>query len=234
MRFSNKTTVSLAILAIVAAIPIACGGNDKPATNPSTGSASAPSGSTPVATASAPAATASATPTASAPPPNPLTTILTTDPAQIAAMLAAAASALPAVIQPASQPGAGDPIEAGIKALAAKQAPGMQPVGGIARGDLTENGQHVSMMITLEPGKCYAIVGFSPKDGVKDLDLRLLAPPFYTFLAGEDLTDDNVPVIGKAPTPMCPVLPVTIAYKVDISSQKGAGKAGVQLYAKTK
>jgi hypothetical protein len=232
MRLFTRTSVGIALLAItipLAAMPVACGGKDKPATAPPVASASV--STPPAATGSAPvaSATASAAPSASAP--NPLAAILTTDPNQIAAMIAAAASAVPAVIGPAVP---GDPIEAGIKGLAAKHAPGMQPVGGVARGDLKEGGDHVSMMVNLEPGKCYAIIGFSPKDGVRDLDLRLLVPPLYNFLAGEDVTDDNAPVIGKAPNPMCPILPVTIAYKVDISSQKGAGKAGVQLFAKTK
>ena len=221
MRFLNGTSVSLLLLALVAAAPIACGGSDKPVqTGPTPTASSTP----PVGVAPPPAADAGA-------PANPLAAILTTDPAQLAALFAAAQAAIPALIQP---PAAGDPIEAGIKALAAKHAPGMQPVGGISRGDLTENGPHVSMMVTLEPGKCYAVIGFSPKDGVKDLDLRMLAPPLYNFITGEDVTDDNSPVIGKAPTAMCPVIPIGLPYKVDISSQKGAGKAGVQLYAKAK
>ncbi len=233
MRFLSRTNVCLVVLAIVAAVPVACGGgNDKPVQTAPTATASAPPPPPPTnsVASTGPVTSAPPAPTASAPP-NPLATILTTNPEQIAAMIAAAASAVPALVQP---PTAGDPIEAGIKALAAKHAPGMQPVGGIARGDLSENGQHVSMMVTLEAGKCYAVIGFSPKDAVKDLDLRLLAPPLYNFMAGEDVTDDNSPVIGKAPNAMCPLVTVPIAYKVDISSQKGAGKAGVQLYAKAK
>ena len=231
MRFFNRTSVSVAVVALAAALPVACGGKDKPATVVPPATSASVSAPPPPPTGSAPvaSATSSAAPSASAP--NPLAAILTTDPNQIAAMIAAAASAIPAVVGPAVP---GDPIEAGIKALAAKHAPGMQPVGGIARGELKEGGAHVSMLVNLEPGKCYAIIGFSPKDAVKDLDLRLLVPPLYNFLAGEDVTDDNAPVIGKAPNPMCPILPVSIAYKVDISSQKGAGKAGVQLFAKTK
>jgi hypothetical protein len=166
---------------------------------------------------------------AGAPPP-PLAQILTTDPGQLAALLSAAQTAASATLQ---QPGAvpGDPLEAGIKGLAATHAKGMQPDGQMAKGDLKE-GDHLSMLVNLQAGRCYTIIGFSPKGQVVDLDLRLLAPPFYNMLAGQDTTDNNTPVVGKGSGPMCPVIPVPIAYKVDIHAQKGAGKAGVQLYSK--
>jgi hypothetical protein len=206
---------------------LSCGGKDKPAQNP-TGTTSASVIPPPPPPSSAPATSASASASA-----NPLTTVLTTDPNQLAAMFSAAASAAAAMMQPPGTGGGGDPVEAGIKAVAAKHAPGMQPDGPIAKGTLQEGG-HLSMMVTLQAGKCYSIVGFSPKDGVKDLDLHLLAPPFYNILSGEDTTDDNTPVIGKGPNAMCPVIPVAIPYKVDITAQKGAGAVGVQLYSKAK
>ena len=90
------------------------------------------------------------------------------------------------------------------------------------------------MLVTLAAGKCYSVVGYSPAGAVKDLDLHLLAPPFYNILSGEDTTDDNTPVIGKGPNAMCPVIPVPIPYKVDIFAQKGGGPVAVQLYSKTK
>src|SRR5262249_33887199 len=173
---------------------------------------------------------AAAAPTAAAvPDAGPLAAILTTDPTQLAALLSAAAAAGSATLQPGGS--ATDPIEAGIKATAAKHAKGMQPDGPIARGDLKE-GDHLTFLTNLQAGKCYAIVGFAPKGTVHDLDLRLLAPPFYNMLSGEDTTDDNTPVVGKDPSSMCPIVPVPLAYKVDIHAQKGAGKVGVQLYSK--
>jgi hypothetical protein len=176
--------------------------------------------------------------TATAPPPpaategaTPLTTVLTTDPAQLQQMFMAAANATPAALAPGGA--AGDPIEDGIKTTAYKQSPGMQPDGPIAKGTLIEKG-HAEMMITLQVGKCYSVVGYSPTGGIADLDLHLLSPPLYNILSGEDTTDDNMPVIAKAPSPICPSVAVPLPYKVDIFADRGAGAYGVQLFSKNK
>jgi hypothetical protein len=90
-------------------------------------------------------------------------------------------------------------------------------------------------MVTLQAGKCYAIVGFSPPiGGVKNLDINMLAPPFYMTLAGQDLTHNNTPTIGASPNPMCPVTPFPLQYKLDVFAQSGSGQVAVQLYSKTK
>jgi hypothetical protein len=170
-------------------------------------------------------------PPAGAPGAAPLSTVLTTDPAQLQQMFAAAAGAQAAALAPSGS--AGDPIEGGIKSVAAKSAPGLSPDGPIAKGTLKEK-DHAEMMVTLEVGKCYSVIGFSPQGGVADLDLHLLSPPLYNILAGEDTTDDNMPVIAKAPSPICPAVAVTIAYKVDIFADRGAGAYGVQLFSKAK
>ena len=125
-------------------------------------------------------------------------------------------------------------LEQQIKTLAAKHAPGMQAEGQPIRADLQEGG-HAVALVTLQPGKCYTIIGASPKPvGVKDLDVKLLAPPFFTLSAGEDGTADNTPMIGKAPKPLCPALPLPLAYKVDVVAKKGAGRALVQVFSKLK
>jgi hypothetical protein len=89
------------------------------------------------------------------------------------------------------------------------------------------------MMVTMQAGKCYAIVGFSAPGAVKDLDLNLLPPPYLT-LAGQDMTHDNMPSIGGAPSPMCPVIPFPIQYKLDVFAKSGSGPVAVQLYSKTR
>lgn len=109
----------------------------------------------------------------------------------------------------------------------------MQPEGSELKQPLTE-GQHAVTMVTLQAGKCYTIVGFSPAGGVKDLDLNLLAPPLYMTLAGQDMTHNNSPTIGGSPTPMCPVIAFPLQYKLDIFARSGSGQVAVQLYSKTK
>jgi hypothetical protein len=221
--------VGLTVLALVTGgtTSVACGGGQKPSETPVGTTSASASALPPPSSGTAPGGSASASASASS-----LSTVLTTDPNQLQQMFAAAAAAAGALMQ---SPGAstGDPVEAGIRATAGRQAPGMQPEGQIAKGTLQEGG-HLSMMVTLSAGKCYSIVGFSPPGGVQDLDLHLLAPPLYNILSGEDTTDDNAPVVGKVPSPMCPVVAVPIPYKVDIFAQKGGGAVGVQLYSKAK
>ncbi len=189
-------------------------------------------------------------------PQSPLGPIMTTDPAQLQAMFAQAAQAAQAFLQPPgagsarpagsaaptpAAPGGGnipggipsDLVSAGIAAAAMMEAKGMQPEGNQAKGQLAEGG-HLEFMVPMQAGKCYTLIGFSPPGQVRNLDLNLLAPPFYNMLAGQDTTDDNVPVIGKSPNPMCPIVPVPLNYKVDIVARAGAGQVGVQLFSRTK
>ena len=98
----------------------------------------------------------------------------------------------------------------------------------------TNAGQHAVMMVTLQAGKCYAILGFSPPGSVKDLDLNLMAPPLYMTLAGQDMTHNNTPGIGAAPNAMCPVVMFPLQYKLDVFARDGSGPVVVQLYSKNK
>jgi hypothetical protein len=127
----------------------------------------------------------------------------------------------------------GDVTDAGLKLLATRVAPGMQAEGDEMKQTLNE-GQHAVMMVTLQAGKCYTVVGFSPPGGVKNLDLNMLAPPLYMTLAGQDLTHNSSPTIGAAPSPMCPVLMFPLQYKLDVFAQSGSGPVAVQLYSKNK
>jgi hypothetical protein len=177
-----------------------------------------------------PGATAAAS--ASAAPAGPLGSILTTDPNQLAAIFAQAAAAGSAMLQtPGQVPG--DPVELGLAASAALHAKGMTMQGQIAKANLQEGG-HNAFMVTMQPGTCYTIIGFSPPGQVKNVDLHLLAPPFYNMLAGQDTTDNNQAFIGSTPNPMCPIIPLPLQYKVDIAARTGSGNVGVAVYTKAK
>lgn len=223
----QATANVLALLALVAAggVPaLACGGGSKPAAT-----APAPSASDSSAvvddSASSPLSASSAAPSASIDT-SPLAQILLTDQAQITKIFDAASAAPAATLKPAGA-AAGDPLGKGVLEAAKKLAAGMKPDGPLAVGTLKEK-QHLQADVTLLPGKCYAIVGYSKR--VKDLDLYLLLPP--GILSGQDLTDDNKPIIGGPPQPMCPVSLTAVTYKLDIFADAGGGEVAVQLFSK--
>jgi hypothetical protein len=176
-----------------------------------------PPGAPPPATAAAPTGS----------PPGPLAP---TDPNSLQGILSGIQAALPGVFAPGGAV-SGDVTDAGLKLFAARAAPGMSPEGDELKQALGE-GQHAVMMMTLQAGKCYTIVGFSPPGAVKDLDLNLLTP--VMTLAGQDLSHNNTPTIGGAPNPMCPVFPIPIQYKLDVFAKSGSGQVAVQLFSKNK
>ncbi len=178
----------------------------------------------PIAATPTPADSASAAPET----PSPLAQVLQTDPAVIQKVYDATVGAPAATLKPSGATGS-DALAKGVRDSAKKLTAGMQPEGPLAMGSLKEK-QHLQTDITLQPGKCYSIIGFSRK--VKDLDLYLLLPP--GILSAQDLTDDNKPVIGGPPQPMCPVSSQPITYKLDIFADSGGGDVAVQLFSKGK
>jgi hypothetical protein len=142
--------------------------------------------------------------------------------------LYAAAKAAPQATLVASGPGS-DAIGQGVKDAASKAAPGMQPDGPMATAKLSENG-HAQATITLQGGKCYAIVGFS--SDVKDLDLNVFDPA--GIASYQDQSDDNHPVIGKPTEPLCPASAQPITYLLDLFADVGSGDVAAQLYSKPK
>jgi hypothetical protein len=219
-------------LAIVALhVAAACGGGKPATTPPRSGenvvAAPLPSvavvSTTSAAPLAAPAApVSSAAPSTSAPHPS----VLTSDAGIIQRLFDDTSRASAVILKPAGAAG-GDPLARGLRDFARRAAAGMQPDGPLGTSTLKEK-QNVQMDVTLQPGKCYAIVGYSNK--VRDLDLYLLLPP--GILSGQDTTDDNTPVIGDSRQPMCPVAATPIDYKLGIVADQGAGEVAVQLYSK--
>jgi hypothetical protein len=178
----------------------------------------------------------------------PLGPVVTNDPNQLSQIFAQAAQAAQAFLQPPGSSGGGTSgggggaaggvgvptsiADACIKAIALQSAQGMTAEGQEATGNLLEGG-HLAFMVPMQGGKCYTLIGCSPPGQIKNVDLNLLAPPFYNVLAGQDTSDDNHPVIGNG-KPMCPIVPVALNYKVDIVARSGAGTVAVQLYSKSK
>jgi len=231
----TKTTANLLVLCALVgagAVPtlLACGGSNKPAETEGEPSENK-SLDEPAASPSSALATPSDSASASAAPSDttaPLAQVLVTDSTQIQKIYDAANAAPAATPKPQGAKG-NDPLARGVRAVSRKLPAGMAPDGPLAMGSIKEK-QHLQTDITLQPGKCYSIVGYSKK--VKDLDLYLLLPP--GILSAQDLTDDNKPIIGGPPQPMCPVASTPVTYKLDIYADSGSGDVAVQLFSKGK
>jgi hypothetical protein len=155
-----------------------------------------------------------------------LATVLVTDPAEVQKIFDAAKAAPKATTKPNGVAGPGS-IAAGVRELAKTAASGMKADGPLVTGKLEEK-KNLRAEITLKPGRCYTLIGYSAK--VTDLDLYLLLPP--GILSGQDTTDDNKPVIGKMPDAMCPVSKSAVKYTLGIVADQGGGEFAVQLYSK--
>lgn len=125
-------------------------------------------------------------------------------------------------------------IDLAIRAAAAGAAPGMTAEGNPGRATLAEN-EHFNMIVTLQPNHCYTIIGFSPLGQVASLNVQLMGPPFYNVSAGgSGANDKNTPVMGRGKAALCPIVPIPVAYKIDVQAKKGAGRMAVQLFSKNK
>ncbi len=234
MKATRAKVLLLCTLGGAGLLPAACGGgggDTKPASAPAEPTASAPAAETAAPAAAEPTAAASssaaAAPAPAEPAATPLGQVLLTDSHQIQKIYDTA-SAAPAAKLVDNGAAGSNALAKGLHEIAMKLPAGMKPEGPMATGTLKEK-QELQADITLQPGKCYSIVGFSKK--VKDLDLYLFVPP--GILSGQDLSDDNRPVIGGPPQPLCPVSSAPITYKLGIVADSGAGDIAVQLYSKS-
>jgi len=236
----NIQVLSLGVLVAVGLVPLACGGSNKNSANanfsfgtdggdPNAGQPCAPGQPCPPPQQNCapgqpcppPPAASSAAPQGCGQPGQPACTPL--DPNMLGGLLGAASAWFGPL-------GAGDPSALGLSAAAAKYASGMSPEGQPAKGQIQQNG-HIQFIVNMDASKCYTIVAYGA--GVADLDLNLLAPPFYNVSAGTDGMAGPTAVIGGNPK-MCPAIPVAIPYKVDIFAKSGGGQVAAQVYSKAK
>jgi hypothetical protein len=136
---------------------------------------------------------------------------------------------IPAGAVPGTPAAAGDPIDAGLKANAAKNAPGYTAASAIGRATLKQ-GEHAGMNFTMQQGKCYVVLGASGP-GVTQLGLHLLYPATPPNAAiASDTSNTNAPVLGGGGKPLCP--PVNSPVRIDTVITNGAGQVGVQVWVK--
>ena len=129
-------------------------------------------------------------------------------------------------------PVAGDATDLAIKAAGAQWAPGMQPEGARSNVQVVE-GKDNSISMTLQGGKCYAVVAVGATGGVLGLDLQVMLP-MVTSPAASDTSAMGVAVAGKGANAICPLVPLPVPYTVRVIARKGSGTVGVQLFSKIK
>jgi hypothetical protein len=124
-------------------------------------------------------------------------------------------------------------IDLAVTTASAKAAPRMEREGQPGRATLKE-GEHFGMVVTLQPNRCYTIIGSSPAGNVTQLDLKLQAMPLMMEAGKSSPSDKSTPIIGKGTAALCPILPVAVPYKIDATATKGAGRIGIHVYSRAK
>lgn len=193
------------------------------ATAPATTAPSATTTTAPTATTTAPTATATTPPVVGIPPwPMPGGV----DPGVVGDIIKNTVGSLGGTVPGA--PVAGDPIEASIKATAAKAAPGYTAAGPIGKANL-KTGEHAGMPFTFQPGKCYIAIGAGGA-GVNKVALFLMSqPPAPQTVLMTENPGTKEPVMG-AGGKLCP--PMAVSAKVDAQLVDGNGMVGVQIWVK--
>jgi hypothetical protein len=152
------------------------------------------------------------------------------DPATIQNLLAGALAGSAAALGAATGGELG-PIEQGIKAQASTQAKGMRADGQLMSAHLQLDG-HASGSLTLQPGSCYAVIGFGGL-GVLDYQLSVVtAPPVPPQVLAQSPAGGVAPVVGANEQCIRSPYPLPLVVKVDMHVVRGQGLVGAQVYKK--
>ncbi len=154
---------------------------------------------------------------------------------------AASDAAPPVVSAPDAAPDAApavhvvDAIDQGIEILVRQAAAKAGPKGAVLEGeplrvDLKE-GDHGGFVFTMNPNSCYTIVAGGVPGMIKELELKLLAPPFFTMEVNK--AKGAPAIVGRSPG-VCPLMPLPVPYKVDVVATKGSGRVNVLVFSKPK
>ncbi|MBX3126796.1 MAG: hypothetical protein KF718_08755 [Polyangiaceae bacterium] len=122
-------------------------------------------------------------------------------------------------------------ISAGIKMQADKDAKGKKPEGQLMSASLQQDG-HAQASFTLEPNRCYTIVGFAGF-GVLRYQINVLtAPPAPPQVLAQSNADGNSPTVGPNDQCLRNPTPVPMPVTVDMHVLQGQGTVGAQVYKK--
>jgi hypothetical protein len=124
-------------------------------------------------------------------------------------------------------------LDAAVVAQAAKVAPGMTSEGQVGH-ETVQQGAHYGMVVTLQPGRCYTVIAMSPPLQVSELEVKLFMLPLNVEAGRSAAADKNPAVLGKGKGAICPISPIAVPYKVDVTARKGAGRIAVAVFSKSK
>jgi hypothetical protein len=234
MEMSKRVLWAVVAVSAMAALPMACKkSTDTPAayqggvgygTDPNQpyGAAGTPGygtpGAYPTATTTAPAtATPTATATATGGSPDML--------GQLGGMVGGLLGGLGAGV-----PGA-DPLSAGIQYNAQQNAPGMRADGSPVKLTLSQ-GQTGEGQVTLQPGKCYTLVGAS-MPGVIDVSVKATYPaPMQAQVLGQSMQSGPMPVVFAKDACYRNPAPIGMPVRVEVTMKQGSGQVAIQPYSK--
>jgi hypothetical protein len=121
------------------------------------------------------------------------------------------------------------PVQQGIKTQAETQAKGMRPEGQLMTARLGADG-HAEGSLTMQPGNCYAIVGFGGP-GALDYQINLMtAPPMPPQLLAQSAAGSVTPVVGSNEQCVRSPYPLPLVVKIDMHLIRGQGMVGAQVY----
>jgi hypothetical protein len=121
------------------------------------------------------------------------------------------------------------PIEAGIKSKAQTDARGMTAEGQLMSAKL-QAGAHAQAPLTLQPGRCYSIVGFGGI-GVFEYQLNLItAPPLPPQVLAQSAAGRADPTLGPNEQCITNPYPLPLSVNVDMNVVRGQGLVGARAY----
>ncbi|MBI4954404.1 MAG: hypothetical protein HY908_20435 [Myxococcales bacterium] len=122
-------------------------------------------------------------------------------------------------------------LQPAVTGLAMKDLPGMQPEGGAFAGQFGA-GQTLEQPFTLQPGKCYGVIGVGM--GITELDVQIVIQqaPLPPYTAAQDSTTGPQATLGAGGQCFKNPLPIGAPAKVIMRATAGQGMALGQIFVK--
>lgn len=125
----------------------------------------------------------------------------------------------------------GDPLAAGISYNAQQNAAGMRAEGSPVKLQLGQ-GQTAEGQITLNPGKCYTLVGAS-MPGVLDVTVQAtMAAPLQSQVLGQNSNTGPMPIVWPKDSCYRHALPMPMPIRIAVTMKSGSGMVAIQPYVK--